>query len=611
MSGFHEEHVKGSVFIRRIFIAIPLILLSLIILIVRLYYLQILNSEYFQNRAENNRVKIQIIPPLRGNFLDRNNNKLTENRNSYEVLLFQSKNNEKNINKLSNVLKLTEIDKNKINQIINKNKSKPVIPVLKNLSWEELIKLELNTYDLDGISIEEGFIRNYIYEEEFSHILGYVANPNNNEIRKLSKNIKKDLLMNPNYRIGKIGLEKTYDTTLTGEAGYKKIEVNVIGLPLRNLEIKKPTKAEDIKLTIDLKLQKFVYNLIKDKRASVVVMDVKTGEILSMVSTPSFKLNEFVKGVNYKYWNELITNEKKPMLDKTISAVYPPGSIFKPLVALAALEKGWDLDRVHNCNGKTFFGSREFRCWNKHGHGVIDIVDALKFSCNIFFAEISLFTGIDKIYEIAEYFGVGREFDIGLENFKKGIMPNREWKQKVLNDVWVRGDTINVGIGQGFLLMNPLQMVVMVSRMANGGYPVKPFLLFNDKIKERNLNLFLTESKISQKNLDIVKQGMYLVVNSKGGTAFWKRIFKKDFEMAGKTGTAQVIAMDKKTEMEEKQKDIEEKYKNHGIFIGFAPYKNPKYGIAIVVEHGGGGSVAAVPLAKSILEFAQENKIAN
>lgn len=609
MSGLHEEHIKGRIFLKRLFFIVPTTLIFIIILILRLFYLQIIEYNYFINRSENNRIKIKLIPPLRGNFLDRNNHRLTENRNSYDVFLYQNKNNNEIVTKISEILSLSDESTEKINQILSKNKYVPIVQILSHLTWEDLVKLESNMYNLEGVVIEEGNIRNYLYDEEFSHIIGYIANPNENEIKILSKNEKKEILLNPNYRIGKIGLEKKYNDNLMVENGYRKMEVNVLGIPLRNLEIKKPTKSDDIKLTIDLELQKYVYSLLKDKRGTAVVLNVKTGEILSMVSTPSFKSNEFVTGVNKKYWNELLNDEKKPMLNKAISALYSPGSTFKPIVALSALENGWDKNEKIACVGRTFFGPREFRCWKKNGHGYINIEEAIQHSCNIYFAELSIHTGIESIYETARDFGIGEVFDIGLDNYKKGILPNRNWKRINLRDVWVRGDTINVGIGQGFLLVNPLQLSVMVSRIANGGYPIKPFLDYNSKVREYNKSLFEKVSKYRQENINTVKEGMYMVMNKRGGTGFLSRILKKDFEMAGKTGTAQVIALDTKNKMEENNEETVKKFRHHALFVGFAPYVNPKYGIAVVIEHGEGGSVSALPIAKKILEFAQERNI--
>ena len=608
MSGLHEEHLKGKIFIGRIFFVISIQFIMILILVANLYYLQIFKYEYFAVKSDKNRINVRIIPPLRGNILDRNDFPLTENVNSYELLLYEYSKNKDSVEKVFNILNMNESQKQKINQNIAKNKGRTVISLSNTLTWDELIKIQNNIYRLDGISIEEGYSRKYLYDEEFSHIIGYVASPSDNEIQKLLKDTKKEIIMHPSFKIGKFGLEKTLNDRLLGDYGYKKSEVNVFGVPLYTIEYKKPTKNKDIKLTLDLDLQRYIYNLVKDKRASVVVMNVNTGEILSMVSTPSFKGNEFINGISQDYWSELNNNPKKPMFNKSISALYPPGSTFKPIVAIAGLENGWNAETKQVCSGLTFFGSREFRCWNRNGHGNIDLKEAIKHSCNIYFANLSLFTNIDELYSYGTKFGIGEIFNIKIDGFQKGIMPNREWKKKVLKDVWVRGDTINVGIGQGFLLTNPLQLAVMISRIANNGYPIKPYLLYDSPIKDYNKNLFKQKPIASAHTMKVVKEGLYMVLNEKGGTAFSRRIKNKNFEMAGKTGTAQVIALDMKTLMEEEENDIEEKFRNHGLFVGFAPYNNPRYGISVVVEHGGSGSVAAAPIASDIMMYLQEKE---
>ena len=608
MSGLHEEHNKGKIFISRIFFILSVQAVLVLVIVFTLYYLQIYKYEYFAVKSDNNRINVRIIPPLRGNILDRNDFPLTENVNSYELLLYENLKNNKSVGKIFDVLDFSDAKRAKIEKIVAKNKYRSIISLSNTLTWDELVKIQSNLYRLDGISIEEGYTRRYLYDEEFAHIIGYVASPNESEIEKLSKNgQKKEIIMHPSFKIGKFGLEKTFNASLLGDYGFKKSEVNVFGVPLETIDYKKPTKNKDLKLTLDLDLQSYIYNLVKDKRASVIVMNVNTGEILAMVSTPSFKGNEFIDGISQDYWDTLNNDTKRPMFNKSISALYSPGSTFKPIVAIAGLENGWQEDTKQVCNGKTFFGNREFRCWEKRGHGSIDLSEALMHSCNIYFANLSLFTGIDEIYSYATKFGIGEVFDIGIDGFQKGIMPNREWKKKVYKDVWVKGDTINTGIGQGFLLVNPLQLVVMISRIANNGYPVKPFLLYDSPIREENLALFKQKPLASPNTIKTVKKGLYMVLNNKKGTAFWKRIKDKEFEMAGKTGTAQVIALDKKNIMEENN-ELKEEYKNHALFIGFAPYNNPKYGISVVIEHGVGGSISAAPVASDVLLYVQKRE---
>jgi penicillin-binding protein 2 len=351
---------------------------------------------------------------------------------------------------------------------------------------------------------------------------------------------------------------------------------------------------------------------MKNKRGGVVVLNIKTGEILAMVSSPSFDGNQFVDGVSSDYWSGLLNDPQKPLYNKTITGLYAPGSTFKPIVAIAALESNsWDEKKKFTCPGKIMLGKTEFKCWAKHGHGNLNIVEALERSCNVFFINLGLTTGMNKIYEVASNLGIGENFDLKLSEFKNGILPNKDWKYKVYKDSWVKGDTANTSIGQGFLLVNPLQMAVVVSRIANNGYPIKPYLIYDDTQK-RDFNnlLFNLEPMFKPKNIDIVKSGMYRVVNGKHGTVSWIKFKNKEkYGIAGKTGTAQVIATNFREEMEEREEGIEEHFKNHGWFIGFAPFDEPKYGISVLIEHGGGGGVVAAPVGVEILKYMIDNNI--
>jgi penicillin-binding protein 2 len=342
---------------------------------------------------------------------------------------------------------------------------------------------------------------------------------------------------------------------------------------------------------------------------AVIVMNVRTGEILSLVSAPSFDANKFVEGITPEYWNALNANSAKPMNNKAVSSTYPPGSTFKLMTALAGLENGWSDRKEITCDGELKLNrKRTLHCWRRNGHGRIDLIEAIKHSCNIYFAEVGMFAGIENIHKIATSFGFGEKFDLHLTNVKNGIIPNKEWKRKVLNDVWVVGDTVNIAIGQGFLTATPLELVVMVSRIANGGYPVKPVITLNNPLLDYNANLFEKEPMVSEKSIKTVQTGMYKVVNERGGTTFPYRIRVPGFEMAGKTGTAQVISKDAMTALEESGDDTS-KFKHHGLFIAFAPFNDPMYGIVVVSEHGVSGSDSAAPLARDILTFAQEHMI--
>ena len=414
------------------------------------------------------------------------------------------------------------------------------------------------------------------------------------------------------YKIGKNGLESYFNSKLTGKSGYKKIEVNAYNIPIKDIEKDDPEKGNDLKLTIDLRLQKFIYDRVSDMTAAIVVMNVETGEIIALVSTPSFDVNNFVDGISNKEWIELVNNDKKPLYNKTISALYAMGSTFKPVVAIAALENGWDENKKIDCKGSMKISKKlNFRCWKKIGHGKINIVQAIERSCNIFFANLGLFAGVNNIYNVAKELGIGEFFDINLPEYNNGILPNPTWKKEYHNDVWTKGDTINMSIGQGYILANPLQLATMIARIVNNGYPIKPFLVYDSNLRDYNMSLYNNEPMFKEKNIKIVKKGMFEVINGNYGTASKLRT-KSNSQISGKTGTAQVISLEAKEKMEKQLKEgekLDEKYQNHGIFVGFAPYEKPKYAISVVIEHGGSGSMSAAPVAVDILRFMIDNNI--
>lgn len=613
MSSLLEEHAKGVIFIKRILISLVPIILLIALLIYRLFFLQILSFNELKNRSENNRIKVGVIPPIRGNILDRKNNRLTNNRNSYELIFYKSDKKSDAVKNLIEILDLNQERQQKLAKQLKNNKDKQVVSIINNLTWDELTKISLNSYKLRDLSIEEGYVREYLYAKEFAHITGYVAAPSDAEIKKLSKKIRKNILMHPYYKIGKNGLELYFNSKLTGKPGYKKIEVDAYNLPIREIERSEPEKGSDLKLTLDLNLQQFIYNRVSNMSAAVVVIDVTTGEIVSLVSNPSFDVNNFVDGISSKEWSDLVNNEKKPLYNKTISALYAMGSTFKPIVAIAALENGWDENKKVDCKGSMKVSKKlDFRCWKKGGHGKIDIIQAIERSCNIFFANLGVFAGVNNIYNIAQKLGIGELFDINLPEYNNGILPNPSWKKEYYNDVWTKGDTINMSIGQGYVLANPLQLATMIARIVNNGYPIKPFIIYNSPLRDYNLNLYISsEPMFREKTINIVKQGMFDVVNGKYGTASWIKT-KKNYQISGKTGTAQVISLEAKERMEKQLQageKLEDKYQNHGIFVGFAPYDKPKYAIAVVIEHGGGGSISAAPVAIDILKFIIDNNI--
>ena len=564
------------------------------ILVLRLGYLQIWKHEEYSIQSDSNRIKPLINPAPRGIIFDRNGISLTKNESNFRLLLYLDKkrNFEELIEKLSQILDLSVEGKNLFLTKIKNARRKNIISLIDNLGWDDLARIETNSHHLPGISIESGIIRRYPYPQETAHFLGYVSLPSEKEI----DDNEQTLFMHPDFRIGKFGIEKSFDEVLRGKYGVKYVEVNVHEIPLRTLSNKASIEGSRINLSIDLKLQQFTTQRIKDDVASVVVMDVKTGEVLAYASSPSFDPNNFVEGISKDYWRELNEDPRKPLSNKPISALYPPGSTFKLMVALAALENGFNPATRVFCGGSYQLGKRTFHCWKEEGHGSLDLVSAIMHSCNTYFYTLANQIGHEKILEMAQRFGYGDKPDISIHGAKSGLIPSEEWKQKTFNQPWVKGDTLNAAIGQGNVLATPLQMAVITSRIANGGIPIKPYLVRNQNIYKQYDEL-KSQPLVNIAHLKLVQEGMRRVVNEPGGTAYGKRIEIKGYEMAGKTGTSQVISKREK-EMSSAEKEANA---NHAIFVGYAPVDNPKYAVSVVVEHGKSGSMAAAPIAKDVL----------
>lgn len=569
-------------------------------LVTRLAYLQLWKHKTYSIQSDNNRIKPIINPASRGTVFDRNGVALTDNQGIYRLLFYldNKKNAEETINKLAEILDLSaETKSNFLNKIQN-TRRKSIISLIDNLPWDDLARVETNSYLLPGISIESAIIRSYPYPKETAHFLGYVSLPSEKEISGNDQ----DLFMHPNFRIGKSGIEKTFDEALRGKYGVKYVEVNSREIPVRNLSTTPAVEGSRLHLTIDLALQKYVTERIKDEVASVVVMDVKTGEIIAYASSPSFNPNNFAEGILPEYWRELNSDPRRPLNNKPISAIYPPGSTFKLMVALAALESGYNPNTRVFCDGHYQFGRRAFHCWKEEGHGSLNLMDAIMHSCNVYFFTLANQIGYEKFTEMAKRFGYGEKLDISLYGARSGNVPSDEWKQKVFHQPWTGGDTLNTAIGQGFVLATPLQMALVTARIANGGIPIKPYLVRNHNIFKQFDDLKSTPL-IKEDHVKFVQEGMRRVVNEAGGTAYGKKINLSGFEMAGKTGTSQVIS--KREKQMSKSENANRANQNHAIFVGFAPVADPKYSVSVVVEHGKSGSVAAAPIGKDVILRAQ------
>lgn len=569
------------------------------ILIGRLYYLQIYQGPKYSLLADSNRTSTRLLIPPRGSINDRNGIELATNNQNFQAMITkaQVKDIDTLLSQLSSTLNLTTNQKEEIKKTYNKSKRFVPIKIKDNLSWEEVSTLMLNNNLYPELYIDEGLTRYYPYKHYTAHPLGYVGSVSLKDLEKDAS----PLLQVPDFKIGKSGFEKTYDTTLRGQQGTLIHEVNAYGRIMQELEKQDGIKGSDLDLSIDIRLQKTAYDAFGNEAGAAVVMDVHSGEILALVSTPAFDPNLFVDGISSKNWNDLLYSEKTPLTNKAISGLYSPGSTFKIVVALAALEENLiDTQTTSFCSGKMKLGNHLFHCWRHSGHGTQNVVDAIKNSCDIFFYETALKLGIDKINQKAISLGLGQIYDIGLENQKQGIIPSKKWKQQTLKSSWQQGETVIAGIGQGYVLVTPLQIATMLSRIVNGGYKVEPTF-----IKQENQRHFKSLN-LNKAHINIVKQGMFEVVNSKTGTATSAKPKNKNLIIAGKTGTTQVrrISLKEREKGIKKDEDLPWKYRNHAWFMAYAPYDNPKYAIAVLVEHGRSGSGVAAPIAVKILEEA-------
>ena len=562
-------------------------------LIGRLGYLQLWKGEEYLLKSDNNRIKTIIKTAPRGNIHDRYGVALTGNKNTYRLLFYlqQKKEAKVIIDKLSKIIDIPPKQKQSMLKKIATVNNRTVISLIDNLSWQDLAKIEAHSHELSGLATESGVMRYYPYPEQTAHFLGYVSLPSEEEI---SENGDPALFMHPDFRIGKIGIERSFDEFLRGRFGANYVEVDSKEVILRKLSSKPSKDGSKLDLTIDFELQNYVYDLIKDSVASVVVMDVHSGDILSYASTPSFDTNNFVEGVSKDYWQQITSDPLRPLNNKPIAAVYPPGSTFKLIVTIAALEAGIKPTTEHYCKGHHMIGRRRFNCWEEKGHGKLDMDQAIARSCNVYFYKLAQEIGYDSFAKVARRFGYGEKFAMNLYGANAGNIPNKEWKKKIFKESWMGGDTINAAIGQGFILASPLQIALVTARIANGGYAVDPKLVLSQSHQPRKRIFKKRLAKSS--HLDFVKKAMFNVVNDKKGTAYYQRVRIDNFKMAGKTGTSQVIS---KREKDRKKlgKNI---YENHAIFTGFAPYHNPKYSISVFIEHGKSGSGAAAPIAKKI-----------
>lgn len=567
----------------------------------RMRYMQVDQADEFRLLADENRINIRLIPPARGQLFDRNGAVIAENEPSYRITMVREDAGDVNtiIGRLST---LVELDDDELNRALSEMKrSAPFLPVTiaDRITWEELSRVAANAPALPGVTPEVGLSRRYPLGQDFAHVAGYVGPVSQRDLERIED--PDQLLRIPRFQIGKVGVEAKYEDQLRGKAGAKRVEVNAVGRVMRELDRREGNSGANVQLTVDAKLQNYVQSRLSEESASVVVMDLKRGDLLAIASSPTYDPNKFVRGISVADYSFLRDNDRRPLASKTVQDAYPPGSTFKMVTALAALEAGVITaeDTVH-CPGHLEVSDRKFHCWKRAGHGHMNLELSLRESCDVYYYDLALKVGIENISAMARKLGMGEKHDIPMSAVASGLAPTKEWKQRVRGKEWVIGDTVNASIGQGFVLSSPLQLAVMTARLATGR-AISPRLV--NTIDGITQPTGMGEDLgINENNLRKIRKAMFEVSNSRRGTAYGSRIIENAFRMAGKTGTSQVrnISAAERARGVTRNEDLPWKRRDHALFVNFAPYDNPEIAVSVIVEHGGGGSTAAAPIARDV-----------
>ena len=606
---------KSDIINRRMFIigAAKLIIFGGIV--ARLFSLQINDNKKYLTLSDKNRIREWKLPPTRGNIVDYFGNVIAGNLKVYQlhVIPEQVENFNYLISRLKAILQLSNTRVERIKKKKTQLKPWESLIISENLSWDEFSKINNYLYELAGVKPVMTISRDYPFSDIYTHVLGYVSQPNENDI--LANEIIQEKFV-PGIKIGKLGLEKTLENDLIGVNDIQRYEVNAYGKRINQLEYQKGKQGSKIRITLDTEVQKLSAELMQGKAGSVSVMDIYTGEIIAMYSSPSYNPNSFLFGISQDEWQLIRNNPLKPLINKTLSGLYSPGSTLKPIVALSALENGiMDTDFKVKCEGKMELHGQTFHCWKEKGHGWMSLNNAMKQSCDTYFYEIARKLGVDKLKVTADKFGLGKKV-LGeyFENEKAGQFPDTRWKIDELGKGWVLGETLITGIGQGYTQTTPLQLCLMTAQIANGGYKIKPKILTDDneltskQVKKAMEDSNLNNSNIplfdNQKNIKIIQEAMFSSTNELRGTSYKSRIDDPKYQFAGKTGTAQVKRISKRErELDLKTFQIPYEERDHALYVAFGPYKNPRYALSIIVEHGGSGSSAAAPMATKLFKL--------
>lgn len=553
----------------------------------RMFYTQFIKKDEYRTLSDNNRIKMILLSPTRGQIFDSDGVIIAKNNTCFRLLLDKNGNPKysEEINHLVEILELDDYQIDEIKRRMSKGGRRVAAIVIDCLDWNQVAVIEERKADFKSLFIDTGFERFYKSGLSTAHLIGYLGRPGTGEDEPTK-------LADETFRVGKGGIEKFYEEHLRGEFGFKRIEVNALGKYVRELGKSASKPGNDLYLNINAELQENALKHMNAQGCSAIVMDCTNGNVIICASTPSFDPNKFSKLSN-QYWNSLINDPYKPLIDKTTKSLYPPGSVFKIITALAALEAGIDPDNKIICTGAPILGGNSFRCSRSRGHGALNMVDALKHSCNHYIYAVARQTGAAKIIEVANRFGLGKPTGVDLPGELSGFVPTEQWKMEKYGTKWGVGDTLNLSIGQGFILATPMQLACLITAIASNGK------LFSPKIAVGAPNY--VQLDLQQSNLEIIKTALFNTMNTPGGTGYLSRLDYKSMHMAGKTGTAQVQA--KKNASDDLSRDnIAWGSRNHAIFSGYAPFDNPKYAISIYFDHGGGGGRASAPIAKKIMQ---------
>jgi len=625
LSGSETFQNKSELISRRMFFMSVLKTVVFFSIISRLFYLQISENIKYRSLSDKNRFREWRLVPQRGIIKDFFGEKIADNTQTFQlhVLPEDVLNMNELFFKLSKIITLSDKKKNNLIKKIKKRRPYEAVIISDNLTWSEFSTLNLFLHDIQGVKPVVVLSRKYSDDGGSSaHIIGYVSAVSASDIR--GSDFIKSINV-PGLKTGKNGLEKILNESIIGKPAIQRFEVNAYGKRIKELELVKGVKGQDFRTTIDQEIQNFTGKIIGDKSGSICVMDIYTGDIVSIVSSPSFNPNKFVHGISKIEWQKLLENKKKPLLNKSISGLYPPGSTIKPIVALSALENDVISPKlVIQCKGSIELYGQKYHCWKEKGHGYVNLRDAIKQSCDVYFYEVARRLGVDRMSVTAKQFGLGEKVLNIFSEEKSGIVPNTKWKLKNIGRGWVIGETLISGIGQGYFQSTPLQLCLMMAQLANGGYKIKArilddkfslqpvidawreeFYFKNNGINETSSGL--TKLYRNQENIKFVLDALYGATNEPLGTSYRSRFTKPEYVYAGKTGTSQVRTITKEQrELKLKTKDILYENRDHALFTAFAPYKKPRYAISVIMEHSGAGSSGAAPLAKQVIKKVLE-----